>query len=331
MTIDFYPSIVHENDLSPDAFGSEIDDICNEIHAACKGWGTNEDRLLKALVSQNAETRCKIALRYPELHGKDLKSVMKSECGGKDFGKALQFLSLPSHVMECEMINSAIGGIGASTLVLVPIVCGRSNTEMEILKKKYFELYTKDLGQVLASELGGDLESLVLNCLQASEEVFDPDFHTDSLMKKDMETIYKAGQGKFGTNETGLFKILSQRPAVYLKTMNLQYADKYGFTIVKVLETELGGKVEEAATFMLGMKLKPYETIAKLIKTACAGFGTNELLLTCALIRYQLVMKKVMEAHIEYFGKSVEERVESETRGDYKKLLLEVCRAADGN
>ena len=41
MTIDFYPSIVHENDLSPDAFGSEIDDICNEIHAACKGWGTN--------------------------------------------------------------------------------------------------------------------------------------------------------------------------------------------------------------------------------------------------------------------------------------------------
>lgn len=225
---------------------------------------------------------------------------MKSECGGKDFGKALQFLSLPSHVMECEMINSAIGGIGASTLVLVPIVCGRSNTEMEILKKKYFELYTKDLGQVLASELGGDLESLVLNCLQASEEVFDPDFHTDSLMKKDMETIYKAGQGKFGTNETGLFKILSQRPAVYLKTMNLQYADKYGFTIVKVLETELGGKVEEAATFMLGMKLKPYETIAKLIKTACAGFGTNELLLTCALIRYQLVMKKVMEAHIEY-------------------------------
>jgi hypothetical protein len=41
MSIDIYPSIIHENDLSPDAVGSEIDKICHNIHEACKGWGTN--------------------------------------------------------------------------------------------------------------------------------------------------------------------------------------------------------------------------------------------------------------------------------------------------
>jgi hypothetical protein len=41
MTIDLYPSIIYENDLSPDAAGSSIDDICNEIHAACRGFGTD--------------------------------------------------------------------------------------------------------------------------------------------------------------------------------------------------------------------------------------------------------------------------------------------------
>ena len=37
MSLDLYPEIIHEGDLSPDAVGSEVDEICNEIHAACKG------------------------------------------------------------------------------------------------------------------------------------------------------------------------------------------------------------------------------------------------------------------------------------------------------
>jgi hypothetical protein len=42
MSIDIYPTIILEGDLSPDAFGSEVDDICNAIHSACKGFGTDE-------------------------------------------------------------------------------------------------------------------------------------------------------------------------------------------------------------------------------------------------------------------------------------------------
>ena len=39
MSIDLYPSIIHEGDLSPDAFGSEVDERCDEIYKACKGFG----------------------------------------------------------------------------------------------------------------------------------------------------------------------------------------------------------------------------------------------------------------------------------------------------
>ncbi|KAL3933820.1 MAG: hypothetical protein SGARI_003617 [Bacillariaceae sp.] len=79
---------------------------------------------------------------------------------------------------------------------------------------------------------------------------------------------------------------------------------------------------------MLGMKLKPFETIAKLVKSACAGMGTDELLLTTCVIRYQHVMKEVMSAHIELFGKTIHERVRSETGGNYEKVLLAVLNAA---
>jgi hypothetical protein len=286
--------------------------------------------LISALASQNAENRCKIATRYPQLHGKQLKAVIKSECGG-DFGTALQFLSVPTHEMECDMIQEACQGLGTNELVLYPIICGRTNEEINILKKKFYDVTGKDLGRVLDAELGGDLEKLIFNCLQGSEEEFDPAFHNDSLVKQDVETIYKAGQGSFGTNESGFFKVLVARPSEHLKTVNLAYAEKYGYTLFKALETEIGGQTGDAALFMLGMKLRPYETIAKLIKKACAGLGTNELLLTCCIVRYQPHLKHVMEAYTELYSESLQEDVRKELGGDFEKLLLQVCAAAVEN
>jgi hypothetical protein len=114
---------------------------------------------------------------------------------------------------------------------------GRTNVEMEILKKTYFKVYTKDLGKLLASELHGDMERIVFNCLQAGEETYDPQFHTNDKAVEDAENIYKQGQGKFwGTNEKAIFKILCASPPEHLEKVNTIYADKYGYTLMKGME-----------------------------------------------------------------------------------------------
>lgn len=187
---------------------------------------------------------------------------------------------------------------------------------------------TKDLGRVIDGEVGGTIEQLTMNVLQGIEEEYDPQYHTDSKMDDDVKALYDMGQGKWGTDEKGLFKILCSAPPEYLKKLNLKYADKYGYTLTKVLDKELGGCAEKAAMFLIGMKLKPYEEIAKLIKKSCEGFGTNELLLSTTLIRYQKLLKDVSTAHIELYGKTIGDRINSETRGDFKKLLLEIVETA---
>ena len=101
----------------------------------------------------------------------------------------------------------------------------RSMKDMELLKKTYYKMYTKDLTALLMSEMGGDLEKLVSACLQAAEEDYDPDFHTPEKAKEDAEEIWKRGQGKFfGTNEEKLFKVIILSPPKYLKMVN----DAYG-------------------------------------------------------------------------------------------------------
>jgi len=320
-SINLYPEMVHEEDLTPDC-GIEIDNTVEAIHNAMEGWGCDKKKLVQALGDTTPEDRLKIAIRYKDTYDKNLRDVVKKEVGG-DLGNALKYLSLNPVEAECAMIKAACKGIGAHRAILYSIMCGRSSRETELLKKTYYKHYTKDLSALLISELGGDLEKLVMACLQAAEEEFNPDFHTPEKAKEDAQELWDKGQGKFfGTNEKKLFKVIVLSPPKYLKMVNDAYADEYGYTLVKAMEKELGGKAQEAAVFTLKMRFKPYEAIAGIIKKACAGIGTDEDLLTCCIIRYQDCMAHVNFAHEELYGKSVHDRVRSECSGHYKDLLL---------
>jgi len=164
VSIDFYPPVVLEDDKSPD-FGIEIDEICKEIYEACKGWGTDDKRLIKAIGNTIPEDRQKISLRFKELYDKDLRTLMKKETSG-DYGTALQFLAAGPAVAECYMLEKACKGLGTSEEIVYSILCGRSNREMEFLKKTYYKVFTADLGKLMSSELGGDLSKLVFACMQ---------------------------------------------------------------------------------------------------------------------------------------------------------------------
>jgi hypothetical protein len=83
--------------------------------------------------SMNAETRCMVAIKYKQMFEKELKDVMRSECGKKDFGTALQFLAQPPDAAEAGMVHKACSGVGTNELLLATILCGRSNKDIQAL------------------------------------------------------------------------------------------------------------------------------------------------------------------------------------------------------
>jgi len=328
MSIDLYPPIIKAEDLSPDeGFGEEIDDDCEIIKEATKGMGADADMVIAALGAKDATDRWKLSRRYKELYDTSLTELMKKEFSG-DFGRALKMLSMPLDDAECYMLKKAMDGMGCNVKVVYAILVGRSNDEINRIKKNYFKLYTKDLGKVLSSELSGDMERLIFNCIQGGEETYDPQYHTAEKAKEDADTIYEKGQGKFfGTDEKMIFKILCASPPEHVVNIDKAYSEKHGYTLRKAMEKELKGNVEDATLHLLGMKMKPYEAMAALIKDACHGIGTDELLLNSCIVRYQYVLKDVMAAHMEMYGKSVHDRVRSEASGNYEALLLTVLNA----
>merc|ERR1712038_1161576 len=186
-----------------------------------------------------------------------------------------------------------------------------------------YKMYTDDLVARMSSEgLSGDLKAILLSSCQAAEEEFNPDYHTEEKAAEDAEILYKLGQGRWGTDESAMVKIVVLSPPKYLKMINASYCDKYGYTLMKAFEKELNKRGGEAAKFTVGMKLKPYDTIATLIKKSTKGLGTHELLLTSCIIRYQDLMGSVYVAHEALFEKSIHTRIKDNVSGDYKKLLL---------
>jgi Annexin len=59
------------------------------------------------------------------------------------------------------------------------------------------------------------------------------------------------------------------------------------------------------------------------------AIGTDELLLTSILIRYQCIMKDVMKAHEILFRKTVRDRINSETSNNYRKILMQIAETGE--
>jgi len=329
MSINLYAEEFHNAHLGDSEYSPEINDACEKIHKATKSFGINERALILTLASKNASERCLIAYHYKDKYGKELKDLIltKSENSG-NFGSLAQLLTLLAPEAEAEIIQNATKGIGTNEELLYPVICGRSNEEIQILKNAYFKRYNQDLANLVSSELSGDNKMLHLACLQGTEEKYDPRYHNLFKAEEDAKTFYKNGEGRQGIDEKGLFKIICMSPPEHLKMVDDAYVAKYGINLEKALKKVLCDTVQEAAIFTLGMKLHPYETVAELIKSTCAGTNTDKLTLSCAILRYQHVLPRVMTEHLKLFGNTVGDRIESGTNDSCKELLLEMVKVA---
>ena len=75
--------------------------------------------------------------------------------------------------------------------------------------------------------------------------------------------MYKAGEGRLGTDESQFIHILTNRPDAHLRAVFQQYQTRYHKKFTKVIKKEFSGWIETALCY-LGM------TMAKAVKLISA-------------------------------------------------------------
>jgi len=120
------------------------------------------------------------------------------------------------------------------------------------MKKTYFKLFDKDLGIVLDSELGKVFKTLIFTYPQGIEEEHDEGFSQKKRRRKLPRLFIRWARVNLVPTRKGFSRLFLHQK--HLRKLNLVYAEKFGFTLIKLLETELRGDLQDAAMYMLVMK-----------------------------------------------------------------------------
>jgi len=145
----------------------------------------------------------------------------------------------------------------------------------------------------------------------------------EDAVQEDVNALYEAGEGKWGTDEETFNRIFALRNSNHLRRMNELYIEQKETPLLDVVESEFGGDCKILLKTVLHAHINPADYYATRIYKACKGFGTDEEVVTRALVVMDEVflpqVKEIFEAKYET---SLRDMIDSECSGDYKRMLL---------
>ncbi|KAM6965201.1 annexin A1a [Aplochiton taeniatus] len=225
-----------------------------QLKAAMKGLGTDEDILIEILASRTNKEITEIKRVYKEANKKELESDIKGDTGG-DFRNALLALCKATRVEESttlvtdDLVDSDARALyeagekrkGTDCAVFIDILTTRSALHL----RKVFERYSKyskvDISKAIDLELKGDIESCltaVVKCAGSKAGFF-------------AEKLNLSMKGS-GTRTKILTRIMVSRSEVDLKRIKDEYKKKYGKTLYQDILDDTKGDYEKILLALCG-------------------------------------------------------------------------------
>ena len=281
---------------------------------------TDEDKIIALTVRKNNKQRQEIRRAYKSFYGKDLIEELNEELDG-NFKKVVHAMYLSPTEYDVTELRKAMEGLGTNEDTLSEIIGSRKNEKLEEIKDLYKLKYNEEIESRIKSETSGDYRHLLCSLLQC---VRDENNEIDeNLVSADVDSLYKAGEGKWGTDEEIFAKIFALRNSCHLKEMDSLYEKQKGKNLIQVVESEFSGDIKILLKTILHYHINPVDYYANRIHDACKGFGTNDTNLIRSLVVIdENYLGEVKNIYQSKFGISLREQIIEECKGDYKNMLL---------
>lgn len=294
------------------------------LREAMKGWGTNEDAIIKLVTTRNNADRQEIIKFYKSSFGRDLIEDLADELADEVKKVVIGMFRTPVDY-DCHELRRAIKGVGTDEDVLIEIIGSRPTSTLKKIKERFLDLFKVDLEKEIEDECGSDLKRLLISLLQCNRS--ETTSIDEEKLLKDAKDIYEAGEGTLGTDESVFNKIFTNRSPAELRYINDQYYNLSGKSLAKVIDSEFSGDIARLLTTVLHTLLNPSDYFASRIRDACSGLGTkDDQLIRILISRDEVDLKQIKEIYKEKYSKTLFEDIKNETGGDYKNLLLGVAR-----
>lgn len=74
--------------------------------------------------------------------------------------------------------------------------------------------------------------------------------HYQYNVEADVQSLYKAGEGRMGTDESTFIHILTNRPDAHLRAVFTQYQTRYGKKFTRVIKKEFSGWIKTGLVYL---------------------------------------------------------------------------------
>ena len=225
---------------------------------------------------------------------------------------------------DCNALQKAMKGLGTDEQAIINILAQRPNAHRYMLKKRYLELFNKDLVKELKSELSGHFEDIVIALLYSPFEL-------------DCNALYEA-MHRLGTNEDTLIEIIATRPPYQLEQDKILFPQLYKKDLCEYVKSETSGHFRKILLGILECKRHPenypineqelQQEAQALYKAGAARLGTDESVFERIFsTRSAFEMQKISEYYKQVAKVDLLTSIRKEFSGDAKKALEAVFYA----
>ncbi|KAJ3993898.1 hypothetical protein F5050DRAFT_1677459 [Lentinula boryana] len=306
------------------------------LREAMKGVGTKEGLLIQTLSPLTAMNIAVLSASYRAASGKELLANVESETSGR-LRDVLSALVRGPVGYDVKMLHEALSGAGTDEHLLTELIADRSPSDLYYLDQAYRAKYGRSLEEAIKGDLSGKTERIYIMILSSNRPPNNTPVDS-ALVEADVKALYKAGQGKIGTDEIAFCNIIVNRTTPHLTALWEAYQRQHGKTLSKVIKNEFSSHMKNSLLYIVNAanpkRINEGPGVwrdVKLLEATMKGMGTKDDLLIRRLIRThwdQSHFTNVKRAYERKYKKTLEARVAGETSGDYKKACVGVVRGA---
>ncbi|CAK8673170.1 unnamed protein product [Clavelina lepadiformis] len=313
MTIKTHGTVVPHSPFDPEA-------DAKVLRKAMKGLGTDEKAIISVIGSRTSDQRQQLKQTYKQAFGRDLVKDLKSELSG-NFEDLVVAMFMKSREYDAYCLHEAMSGAGTTESTLIEILVSRSNSEIKEIRDEYKRLYKKDLEKALMSETSGHFRKLLVSLNNASRDTSTTVDHAKA--QADAQSLYQAGEKKWGTDEATFNLIMASRGFPQLRATFDAYHKIANRDIVKSIKGEFSGDIEDGMVAVVDVSRNAPAYFAKRLHQSMKGLGTkDDALVRVVVSRCEVDMVEIKEQFLAMFKKTLPSYIKDDTSGDYKKLLL---------
>ena len=294
-----------------------MSDELTQLEAAVTG--KDENYFINLTLEKTNSERIKLREDYKAKFGRELLDDFEKNFKS-DFLETLIGVFKSPEEYDADLLYKAMKGVGSDKDIITEVLCFRNPERINKIKAKFQEKYGKDLVAEIKSETSGDYQKIVLRLLEGDRsEGGSPDTQKCSSVA---EELYKAGEGKLGTDESVFIKYFTSLSPAELLIVCKEYHKKYKKNMLDVIENEFNGNEKKLLTVILYSLFSPAEYFAKQIMDSIKGAGTDDVKLIRSIVtRYSIDMKKVKKYFKKMYNKELLDEVKEDVSGNYGKIL----------